>query len=57
LPTAWQSIWNCPWIAVMLAVLDRSASWVAAYAVPKLETASMRDAVVSSSVAKPMPYP
>ena len=41
----------------MLAVLDRSASWVAAYAVPKLETESMRDAVVSSLVAKPMPYP
>ena len=40
----------------MLAVLDRSDSWVAAYAVPKLETASVRDAV-SSSFANPMPYP
>ena len=36
---------------MMLAVLDRSDSWVAAYAVPKLETASVRDAVASLSVA------
>ena len=41
---AWQSIWSCPWIAMMLAVLDRSDSWVAAYVVPKLETTSVRDA-------------
>ena len=41
----------------MLAVLDRSDSWVAAYAVPKFETASVRDAVSSSSFAIPMPYP
>jgi hypothetical protein len=56
LPRAWQSIWSCPWIAVMLALLDRSDSWVAAYAVPKLETASVRDAM-SPSFAHPMPYP
>ncbi len=28
---------------MMLAVLDRSDSWVGTYAVQKLETASMRD--------------
>ena len=35
----------------MLAVLDRSDSWVAVYAVPKLETASVRDADASALVA------
>jgi hypothetical protein len=35
----------------MLTVLDWSVSWVAAYAVPKLKTASVRDADASSSVA------
>jgi len=36
---------------MMLAVLLQSVSWVAAYAVPKLETASVRDADASVSVA------
>ncbi len=36
---------------MMLAVLDRSDSWVAAYTVLKLETASARDAVASLLVA------
>ena len=36
---------------MMLAVLDRSDSWVAVYTEPKLETASVRDAVALSSVA------
>ncbi len=36
---------------MMLAVLDRSDSLVAAYAVPKLETASVRDANALSLVA------
>jgi hypothetical protein len=36
---------------MMLAVLDWSDSWVAAYAVPKLETASVRDVVALSLVA------
>ncbi len=40
----------------MLAVLDQSDSWVAVYTVPKLETASVRDAV-SLLFANPMPYP
>jgi hypothetical protein len=41
----------------MLAVLDRSDSWVAAYAVPKFYIASVRDAMSLSSFANPMPYP
>jgi len=36
---------------MMLAVLDRSDSWVAAYAVPKLETTSVSDANASLLVA------
>ena len=48
---AWQSIWSCPWIAMMLAVLDQIDSWVAAYTVPKVETAFVRDAVVLLLVA------
>jgi hypothetical protein len=55
LPRAWQSIWSCPWITLMLAVLDWSDSWMAAYAVPKFAIASVRDAVSSLSFANPMP--
>ncbi len=36
---------------MMLAVLDRSDSWVAAYAILKLETTSVRDADASSLAA------
>ena len=48
---AWQSIWSCLWIAMMLAMFDWRDFWVAVYAVPKLETASVRDADASSLVA------
>ncbi len=42
---ALQSIWICPCIALMKALLFPMLSCMATYAVPKLETASVRDAV------------
>ncbi len=52
LPMALQSIWICPCVALMEVLLLRRLSCMAAYAVQKLDTVSVREAAdVLSSMA------
>jgi hypothetical protein len=55
LPMMLQSIWSCGCSALMEALLERRDSWVAAYAAPKLLTASVYNAVEASLLAAAIP--